>query len=141
MERAVVPGLERCRRVRIARALSVLSLLSLSQVPGAALAQINITGRGAPGIDLTKEDQEMLMEAGSRLRPEGTPIGKSETWSNPQSGNSGSVTLIERFRKKFQNDDLPCQKVRHDLRNTKEDKSRTYVIDVCRLPSGEWKIG
>ena len=141
MERAVVPGLERCRRVRIARALSVLSLLSLSQVPGAALAQINITGRGAPGIDLTKEDQDMLMEAGSRLRPDSTPIGKSETWSNPESGNSGNVTLIERFRKKFQNDDLPCQKVRHDLRNTKEDKSRTYVVDVCRLPSGEWKIG
>jgi hypothetical protein len=87
MERAAVPGLERRRRrVRFARALLVLSVLSLSQVPGAVLAQINIWGRGT-GIDLTKEDQDMLMEAGSRLHPDSTPIGKSEAWSNPQSGN------------------------------------------------------
>lgn len=88
--------------------------------------------------DLTDEDLQVMNAAASKLREsETTPIGQTETWSNPNSGSSGTVTLLQRFQRR----DLPCQKIRHAFRDKAHADASVLDIDVCRLPSGEWKIG
>lgn len=57
----------------------------------AAQAQIN-PFRGGPG--LAPEDNRLLFESIARLNEaEPAKVGRSETWSNPQTNTSGTSTI------------------------------------------------
>lgn len=115
----------------------VIAVLLNVMLPGDAAAQINPFG-GYKEKPLTAEDLQLMNAAASKLREdEATPIGAIERWSNPSTGNSGSVTLLQRFRKR----DMPCQRIRHDYRNESRGGDSVFDIEVCRLASGEWKSG
>jgi surface antigen len=86
------------------------------------------------GKSLDKADQAALENAGERART--APIGKTVDWSNPKSGNSGTVT--------------PTREGRHTgSGNYCREFKQTVTIDgstdeafgvVCRQPDGSWKI-
>ena len=76
-----------------------------------------------------------MSAAASKLHQSEAPIGQAEAWSNPNSGSSGTVTLLQRFQK----GDMPCQKIRHAFLD-KSANSSVFDINVCRVAPGEWKI-
>jgi surface antigen len=69
----------------------------------------------------------------------GKPLGTTLSWSNPESQNSGKVTLLD----KFPSQGRGCVRVRYFIDpGPKEPASAqpsTYVITTCKLPDGTWK--
>ena len=86
-------------------------------------------------MSLTREDLGQMNQAAAKLQPEIAPTGQVETWSNPRSGTSGKVTLLQTFRA----DNMACRKLRYEFSNPRQADGATYVLDSCRLPDGQWK--
>lgn len=108
--------------------------LAWISVNGPAAAQVNPFGRD---IEMSRDDMRRLGEAESRLYVQEPPaVGSTETWSNPKTGRSGTVTLIDSFER----NGMPCRKLRHDINPRRHQPSYQFVIDRCRLPDGSWKI-
>jgi len=113
----------------------VLAAALLSAViTQSAIAQVNPFGRS--GVELTAEDLQMLKSAGSKLyEGETAEVGTVESWSNPQSGNSGTIKLIDLTEYKG----MPCRRLQHDIAIKNVADPFRYVVDRCQTPSGEWK--
>jgi surface antigen len=80
---------------------------------------------------LTPADAKMLsdaLDAALSAEKEGT----EETWSNPDTGASGSV----KFRRAFMRGDTPCRSLQ--IRTTAQDITNGGVYDLCRQPNGTW---
>lgn len=89
------------------------------------------------GFELSQEDLQMLGAAAQKLYiDESVPVGTVETWSNPASGNTGSVQLIGSFEHKG----LPCRRLQHDIKVKDVADPFRYIFDRCKVPSGEWKV-
>ncbi len=115
--------------------LALGSCLIILASTAVTMAQINPFGR-AGTIDLNNDDLQLMNGAASKLGQENSAIGQTETWQNPKSGRSGSISLMETFQKYG----LPCQKRRYVVDKTVKSQGSTYVMDLCRLPTGEWKL-
>jgi hypothetical protein len=63
-------------------------------------------------------------------------IGQSKTWSNPASGSSGTVTLVGEKRLRG----MDCRILRYEFNMTKPDRKRTFHLNWCRTPEGNWRI-
>ena len=62
------------------------------------------------------------------------PDGETRPWSNPQTGHHGDLTIIRSYRMKT----LPCRDAR--VNSQLGDKSVSYVLPVCQIADGTWKI-
>lgn len=111
----------------------VLMVFALAAV--GAEAQINPFKR--TGFDLTEADVALLKEAAGQLYlGESAEVGEVREWSNTESGNQGSVKLVEIFT----HNDLPCRRLQHDIKVAKAADDYRFIVDRCKIPSGEWKI-
>jgi hypothetical protein len=61
-------------------------------------------------------------------------VGAVEKWTNPESGNSGTSTLVE----KSESDGVPCRRVRHDL--SVKGFADPRSIEALQVSKREWKI-
>lgn len=122
------------------RRLSLLCLLAMPAAlaldAGPAAAQISPFGRGPNVQRLTNADRQMLWQTATDLNeaPSARP-GDSRSWHNPQSGNSGEVTLDRVFR----SDGMPCHALRYAI-TRRASAPQTYNLTWCRTDAGEWKI-
>ena len=117
----------------MAGALAASVVVGTLTVP--VLAQFNPFQRS--GFELSQEDLQMLGEAAQKLYiDESVPVGTVETWSNPTSGNTGSVQLVGIF----EHQGMPCRRLQHDIKVKDVADPFRYIFDRCKLPSGEWKI-
>jgi surface antigen len=115
----------------LSAALAVCVLLT-----GAAQAQIN-PFRGSGGRGLSPEDNQLLFESIARLNAaEPSKVGSSEAWSNPQTKNSGTSTVLQVFH----SGGMVCHLVRHHIVDAGRPPGHNYRLTWCRTPSGEWKI-
>jgi surface antigen len=113
----------------------VLAALTVLVVSSSASAQINPFGRPS-GERVTKEDLQLIDAASSKLYKTDNPqVGASERWSNPDTGNSGTVALVQVFDK----DGMPCRKLRHQIKLKGAKDPQIYIFNRCRVKSGEWK--
>ena len=68
------------------------------------------------------------------------PFGTTQQWSNPESENSGTVTLLDRFASQGRD----CRRVKYFVRPGAKQPSSVvpsqYVMTTCRLPDGSWKL-
>jgi surface antigen len=89
------------------------------------------------GPTLGKEDYKLARQAVGKLLNEKPPtVGDSETWHNAASGNHGKFTILDIFTSKG----MPCRKVNDSVSYGKVGSApRSFTLDVCKLPSGEWK--
>ena len=89
------------------------------------------------GATLGKEDYKLAREAVVKLLDEKTlTVGSYDTWHNPASGNHGTFTILDIFTSKG----MPCRKVNsHTVYRKVGANPRNFTLDVCKLPSGEWK--
>lgn len=121
------------RRARSLRSVATTILTGSVFLAGMAVAQINPFGKNP--IYLNDEDLQQLGLAARQLTKPTAAVGQTENWANPKTGNSGTIELLGTFEKSG----LPCQKRRYVLRS-KDYGQNTYLVNMCRLPSGEWKI-
>lgn len=110
---------------------------ALALVAGGAVAQISPFRAGPGAPRLARSDMDMLWKSAAALNhdPAARP-GSVQTWHNPQTGDSGSVTLFRAV--KWQ--DLPCHDLRYVINVRTESTPRRYDVTWCRTEEGEWKI-
>jgi len=103
----------------------------------ASFAQINPFRSSRESGGLSKADVDMLSAATGRVNNmDPIHVGDAEDWSNPDSGNSGKVTVTRLFR----SGGLACHGLRYDFSFKAQRPPRTYAVDWCKTKAGEWKI-
>jgi hypothetical protein len=88
-------------------------------------------------VTLTRADLDMI-RATLAGRIHGRPAGTSAAWSDPASGNSGTITLLKISERQGQR----CEQI--EYRNYSRDTWRPadiFVLTSCRQPDGSWKLG
>lgn len=90
---------------------------------------------GNRGLGLNEQDMQRLNAAAAKLT-EATPVGTTQEWTNSESGNRGTVQLVEIHAK----EGMPCLKVRHVIKLRGVADPQVYVFERCRLPDGTWKL-
>ena len=111
--------------------LAVAALLALGTATG---AQAQITGFfGDQGPFLDRADLVLADQAATRLlRPQPAAIGTTETWAEPASGDSGTLTMERAYRSKGRD----CRTVGwHDM--FKSGAERTFHLNTCFV-AGRW---
>jgi surface antigen len=99
-----------------------------------AVAQVNPFG---DSLDLEAEDIEMMKAAAAQLfTDDSARLGDTRTWSNPASGNAGSVSLV----KAFEHQGLPCKRVQHAVKQKGRADNVIYQFARCRTSDGTWKL-
>ena len=96
---------------------------------------------GPSGLPLTSKDfANMAVVVDPLLNDETIPIGTARSWSNPTSGNSGTITLEGRFTYDYQGKTLPCRKLRyHTVIRNKADPYNLR-INRCKVANGNWML-
>jgi surface antigen len=61
--------------------------------------------------------------------------GNSSSWSNPNSGHSGTVTPTRTY---YSDEDRPCRE--YTTQVTIEGRTETAKGNACRQPDGTWRI-
>jgi surface antigen len=82
---------------------------------------------------LNGDDMAAISTASERLFDQ--QDGASDTWSNPKSGNGGSITVINSFTR----DGMQCRKIGYDVRIAGIPETHSYTFDWCKTSNG-WKI-
>ena len=114
----------------------VFAAVAVLSLGAPAFAQINPFARGSGG-SVTGDDLKLIDAASSKLYKTDNPqVGASEKWSNPTTGNAGTVSLTQIFEK----DGMPCRKLRHSIKLAGTKDSQIYIFNRCRVKSGEWKL-
>src|SRR6202040_681591 len=65
-------------------------------------------------ITLTQDDLDLIHRTVD-TQIHGKPVGTTASWSNPNTGNAGTIKLVRRFRK----GNLQCEQVAYTLTTTK----------------------
>ncbi|HUC68666.1 MAG TPA: RT0821/Lpp0805 family surface protein [Stellaceae bacterium] len=105
--------------------------------PVDALAQFSRSSHTT--VQLTSSDRVIIRKI---VREDFTdkPNGTTIAWSNPESTNSGTVTLLDRFSSKGRD----CRRVRYDTKPGPKQpasvRASSYVLTSCRLADGTWKL-
>jgi len=88
--------------------------------------------------NLTKSDIKVIRKI-VRGELAGKPNGTTLPWKNPDSGNSGKVTLLNSFPSKGR----ACEKVQYYIdpgpNQPASAQPSTYVITSCKLANGTWQ--
>jgi surface antigen len=107
----------------------------------AAHAQMGMTFFGPSGLPLTKEDFSRMAKTIDPLLNDATiPIGTVRSWSNPTSGNSGTITLEDRFTYNYEGKALPCRKLKyHTVIHNRADPYNVR-LNRCQVADGRWMI-
>ena len=104
---------------------------------------LGTTDAGAFGIlrhssrDFSDRDIELMEQAAKPLYEDSIrQIGDRESWSNEDSGNSGTVTLQQQGKK----DGLFCKGVRHEVHVGKRGRDVELDVVRCLHEDGTWKL-
>jgi surface antigen len=121
---------------KLALLLAMAGSLALASTEMAKAQMINPFGT-YNGPTLGKEDYKLSNAAVEKLLDRKTPtVGAYDTWNNPASGNHGKFTI----REIFTSQGMPCRKVNSSIYYHRSGAHRSFTLDVCQLPNGEWKI-
>lgn len=102
----------------------------------AAAAQAQLLPTWETHITLTQQDLDMIRNAVTN-QVHGKPVGTTASWSNPASGNSGSVRLVKKLVRKNQQ----CEDIEYAVRSGgPPGYTEHYHFTSCLQPDGTWKI-
>jgi len=122
-ERRMQPRLPNCLSAAFVACILLLA-------PAQAQVSLFTQGQG-----LSPEDNRLLFDSIARLNgTQPARAGNSNTWSNPQSNDSGTNTVLRVFR----SGGMACHLVQHHI--VTGGTGRDYRLTWCRTSSGEWKI-
>lgn len=95
---------------------------------------------GPLGGRLNHHDLKAMAAADEPLLTDDTlPIGATREWSNPESGDHGTVQLVKRFEYTYEGNKLPCRELKYHtiLSNTADPYN--YTLNRCKVADGSWK--
>jgi surface antigen len=113
--------------------LTIAALVAMGAAPGAHTQANGFFGDKGPFLD--RADLVLADQAAIRLlRPQPAAIGTTETWAEPTSGDSGTLTMERAYRSKGRD----CRTVGwHDV--FKSGVERNFHLDTC-LVAGRWRL-
>jgi surface antigen len=130
--------LQGCIMVRSRALLALLCLwlsLGLSLFPATLQAALNTARNSRTGLN--DVDVRAMSATAARLYKQDTVAnGAKDHWSNPRSGNSGSITVLESFTKS----DMPCRRLRYDIHLHARRTTRSFTVNWCKTATGAWKL-
>lgn len=103
-----------------------------------AATAIGVLGGAFLGSEIGKSMDSTDRQEASRTQNvalETNRTGQPSTWSNPDSGNTGTITPIRTYQAPSGQN---CREYRHDVRIG--DKSETVIGTACRQTDGTWKV-
>ncbi len=87
-------------------------------------------------IELTKRDLA-LMQGIVNTKIYGSTVGATASWSNPDSGNYGTITLV----RKYSVNGRSCESIGYTLATRKMPVApEHYRLNSCLQPDGRWRI-
>ena len=113
--------------------LVAATALAACLVSSVALGQGFDWLRMSPVSQYDDEDWEMLYAAAGEVLENGT-AGVTAEWSNPRTGNSGSISVIDSFERNGR----PCHSTRFMNRTATLSGSGIFVL--CKVEDGTWKL-
>ncbi len=118
----------------LARVQSLLFAVLVLSVPSLAAAQMSPFGLS--GFTIDQADIDLIAKVAAPIYADPPPAnGTSYEWNNAQSGNSGTITLLESGSYK----DLPCRKIHYTFKIKNVATDFSFTQERCRVESGEWK--
>jgi surface antigen len=101
-----------------------------------ASAQAQLLPTWETHITLTQQDLDMIRDTVAN-KVHGKPAGTTASWSNPASGNSGSIKLVKKLSRKNQQ----CEQIEYTVRSGGPPVyTEHYSFVSCLQPDGTWKI-
>ena len=118
-------------------AVAIAPLLAVIIPAMSPPAEAQFLGLGfESNIELTKHDLAIIHRTVDQ-QVHGKAVGATASWSNSDSGNFGTITLI----KKYDVNGRPCESVEYTLETRKMAVSpEHYTLNSCLLPDGHWRI-
>lgn len=104
-----------------------IAAVAIGTLAGAWLG--NSVGRSLDDLD------RMKLERTTQRALETNPVGQQSTWSNPDSGNSGSVTPTKTVYNPKSSE--PCREYTSTV--TIDGQLETITGTACRRPDGTWR--
>jgi surface antigen len=102
----------------------------------AVSAQAQLLPTWETNIVLSQQDLDMIHGAVTN-QVHGKPVGTAASWSNPASGNSGSIQLVKKLARKNQQ----CEDIEYTVRSGGTPiYTEHYHLTSCLQPDGSWKI-
>ena len=113
--------------------LAVSFAVALAALP----AQAQFMGPGwKTHVALTRADLDMIRATVTGRIHNARP-GSTASWSNPASGNSGTVKLLDVFHRQGRR----CERIEyHNIPANKARPTERLVMTSCRQPDGTWKL-
>jgi len=119
----------------------VLLASVLAVLGGACYAESLMFDLSGPlGGRLNHHDLKAMAAADQPLLTDDTlALGATREWSNPASGDHGTVQLVKRFEYTYEGNKLPCRELRYHtvLANTADPYN--YTLNRCKVADGSWK--
>lgn len=100
-------------------------------------AQAQFLGPGMrTNIELTSRDLALIRRTVND-DVHGKPVGTTAKWNNPESGNSGQITLARKFIRNGQQ----CETLDYRLTtNRRPVGPEHYTLSSCLQPNGQWRL-
>ncbi len=83
---------------------------------------------------ITEKDLELMVDAGNRAFESGA-VDRERRWENPNSGNSGSITIVRYFARQG----LECIEARVRISNSRREL-QDKLNEFCRNADGRWTL-
>src|SRR3954471_758041 len=109
-----------------------LALVAFTLLSSSAEAQLLFGSRLGQAY-YQGDDTKIVMRVGADMMRDAAD-GESRPWSNPQTGNSGTITVLRSYKR----GNLPCRDA--EVNSKLKDRSVVYVLPVCQIADGSWKI-
>ena len=100
-------------------------------------AQAQYLGLGLEtNIELSKQDLAIIRHTLNE-QVHGKPVGTTAKWSNPESQNSGKITLVRKFTRNGQQ----CETIDYRLMTKRRAAGpEHYRLSSCLQPDGQWRL-
>lgn len=111
-------------------------LLALFLASASTMAVAQMSPFGTSGFTMDQSDIESMSSAAQPIYQSPPPANGSQyEWSNPKTGSSGTMTLLE--SREYQG--LPCRKIQYNFKIKNVATDFSFVQERCQVASGEWK--
>jgi hypothetical protein len=111
---------------------AILAVVALSDALRAQYPAFMVFGRI---LTAAPEDLPMVREASAPLF-DATAAGTIREWSNPKTGNSGTIKL----RRIFALNGMPCRTFDYTTWTEHHTSETRVVIDWCKVANNGWKL-
>jgi surface antigen len=116
---------------------AVFLFVAISAAAAVLPARAQLLGFGIrTNMELTKEDMSIIRQTLDK-EVHGKPVGTVAKWNNPESRNSGKITLVRKFVRNGQQ----CESIDYRLTTQRRPAGpEHYRLSSCLQPDGQWKL-